>query len=72
MHVEMCTVELHMSISYIWCYYLDLVLRWFNIANPFYFNLTEVAFNLNQERKRYAINCVAFFAKAFISSLNSD
>ena len=24
---------------YIKCYYLHLVLRWFNIANPFYFNL---------------------------------
>ena len=57
---------------YIWCYYLHLVLRWFNIAKSFYFNFGEVFFNLYQERKLYAINCVLFFAKAFISSLNSE
>ena len=57
---------------YIWCYYLHLVVRWFNIANPFYFNLSEVFFNLDQERKLHAINCVLFFAMVFISSLNSE
>ena len=72
-HAEMCAVELYMTISCAYdCYYLNLVLRWFNITNPFYFNLSEVFFNLDQERKLHAINCVLFFAKAFISSLNSE
>ena len=55
-----------------WCYYLHLVLRWFNIVNPFYCNLSEVVFHLVQEKKLYAINCVVFFAEAFISSLNTE
>ena len=36
---------------YIWCYYFHLVLRWFNSINHFYFNLSEVVFHLDQERK---------------------
>ena len=54
------------------CYYFHLVLRLFNIINPFYFNLSEVVFDLDQERKLHAINCVVFFTKVFISSLNSE
>ena len=46
--------------------------RLFNIINPFYFNLSEVVFDLDQERKLHAINCVVFFTKVFISSLNSE
>ena len=42
------------------------------IANPFYLNVSEVFFNLDQEGKPHAINCVLFFAKAFISCLNSQ
>ena len=68
----MCSWIVFDSQLYIWCYYLHLVVRWFNIANPFYFNLSEVFFNLDQERKLHAINCVLFFAKVFISSLNSE
>ena len=52
--------------------YFHLVSRWSDIANPFGFNLSEVAFHLDQERKFHAINCVVFFAKAFISSINSE
>ena len=67
MHAEMCAVELYMTIS---CIYDAIIcIRWFNIANPFYFNLSEVFFNLNQKRKLHAINCVLFFAEAFTSSL---
>ena len=44
---------------YIWSYYLQLALRWFNISNPFYFNLSEAVFHLGQERKTHAINCAA-------------
>ena len=65
---NVCSWIVYDNQLYIWCYYLHLVLRWFNIANPFYFNLSEVFFNLDQERKLHAINCVLFFAKAFISS----
>ena len=42
------------------------------IASPFYFNLSEVVSHLDQERKLHTINCVVFFAKVFISSLNSE
>ena len=69
---NVCSWIVYDNQFYIWCYYLHLVLRWFNIVNPFYFNLSEVFFNLDQERKLHAINCVLFFAKAFISSLNSE
>ena len=65
---NVCSWIVYGNQLYIRCYYLHLVLRWFNIANPFYFNLSEVFFNLDQERKLHAINCVLFFAKAFISS----
>ena len=69
---NVCSWIVYGNQLYIRCYYLHLVLRWFNIANPFYFNLSEVFFNLDQERKLHAINCVLFFAKAFISSLKSE
>ena len=69
---NVCSWIVYDNQLYIWCYYLHLVLRWFNIANPFYFNLSEVFFNLDQERKLHAINCFLFFAKAFISSLISE
>ena len=51
---------------------LHLVLRGFDIANPFYFDLSEVVFHLDQERKLPAINWIVFFAKKFLSSLNSS
>ena len=70
--MHLCSWIINDNQLYIWCYNSYLVLRWFNIANPFYFNLSEVVFNLDQERKLHAINCVVFFAKAFISSLNSE
>ena len=66
MHAEMCAVELYMTISYI--YDVIICIQYY----PLYFNLREVVFNLDQERKLHAINCVIFFAKPFISSLNSD
>ena len=49
-----------------------LVLRGFDIANPFYFDLSEVVFHLDLERKLPAINWIVFFAKEFLSSLNSS
>ena len=42
------------------------LLRWFNISNPFYFNLSEVGFHLDQERKLYAINCVVSLLRPFL------
>ena len=42
------------------------------MANQFYFNLSEVVFHVDQERKLHAINCVVFFVNAFISSLNCE
>ena len=69
---NMCSWIVYGNQLYILCSYLHLVLRWFNIANRFYFNLSEVFFNLDQERKLHAINCVLFFVKLFISSLNSE
>ena len=44
------------------------------MVNTFYFNLGEIVFHLDQERKLYAINCVVFFARAFIRilSLNTE
>ena len=49
-----------------------LVLRGFDIANPFNFDLSEVVFHLDLERKLPAINWIVFFAKEFLSSLNSS
>ena len=69
---NVCSWIVYCNQLYMRCYYLHLVLRWFNIVNPFYFNLSEVFFNLDQERKLHAINCVLFFGAAFISSLNSE
>ena len=66
MHVEMCAVELYMTMSRIY----DMMLLF--ASSIWYFNLSEVVFHLDQERKLHAINCVVFFAKAFISSLNSE
>ena len=66
MHAEMCPVELYMTISDIY----DVIIC--TLYYPLYFNLSEVVFNFDQERKLHAINCVIFFAKPFISSLNSD
>ena len=34
------------------------LLRWFNISNLFYFNLSELVFHLNQKRKLHATSCV--------------
>ena len=68
----MCSWIVYDNQLYMWYYYLHLVLRWFNIANSFYFNLSDVVFHLDQEKKLHAISCVIFFDKAFISSLNSD
>ena len=45
---------------------------WFNIVNPFYFNLSEVVFHLEQEGKLNAINSVVVLSKMFISSVNSE
>ena len=45
---------------------------WFNIVNPFYFNLSEVVFHLEKEGKLNAINCVVVLSKMFISSVNSE
>ena len=64
--VEMRAVELHMTIS---CIY-DMMLLFASSIQ--YFNLSEVVFLLDQERKLHAINCVVFFGKVFISSLNSE
>ena len=61
------------STVYMMLLYWHLVLRWFDIANPFlYFNLTEVDFHPDQERKVHAINYITFFAKAFIRRLNGE
>ena len=57
---NVCSWIVYNNQFYIWCCYLYLVLRWFNIVNSFYFNLSEVAFHLNQERKLHAINCIVF------------
>ena len=37
----------------------------------FYFNLSEVVSHLDQKRTLHEINCVVFFAKTFIRSLNT-
>ena len=71
-HRYVCSWIVYDNQFYIWCYHLHVVLRWFNIVNPFYFNLREVVFHLNRGKTLHAINCVAFFAKAFISSLNTE
>ena len=42
------------------------LLRWFNISNPFYFNLSEVVLHLDQERNLHAIN---FFVSLLMHSL---
>ena len=42
---------------YIWCYYLHLVLRWFNIVNPF---ILMYVFHFEEEGRLHAINCVVF------------
>ena len=41
MRTEMCPVELYKTINCIMQLYLHLVLRRFDIANPFYFNLSS-------------------------------
>ena len=58
---NVCSWIVYGNQLYIRCYYLHLVLRWFNIANPFYFNLSKVFFNLDQERKLHAINYMLYF-----------
>ena len=69
---NVCSWIVYNNQFYISCYYLLLVLRWFIIANPFYFNLSKVVFHLDQERKLHALNCVVFFAKKFICSSNTE
>ena len=44
---NVCSWTVYDNQLYIWCYYLQLVLRRFNIANPFYFNLSDIFFNLD-------------------------
>ena len=41
MYTEMCAVELYKTINCIMLLYLYLVLRRFDVANPFYLNLSS-------------------------------
>ena len=56
---NVCSWIVYNNQLYKWPYYLRLALRWFNISNPFYFNLSEAVFYLDQERKTHAMNCAA-------------
>ena len=57
---NVCSWIVYDNQLYIRCYYLHLVFRWFNITSPFYFNLSQLFFNLRQERKLHAVNYVMY------------